>query len=53
LFNGSISAAGRNESDNTRENAIGLVNSSKTKPIAGRGFGCAVRKDIFTEADRR
>ena len=53
VFNGGISAAGRNESDNTRENAIDLANSSKTKPIARRGFGCALRTHIFTEADRR
>jgi len=53
LFNGGISAAGNHEGDNPRENAIDLVNSSKTKPIARRGFGCALRKHIFTEADRR
>ena len=53
LFNGGISAAGSHEGDNTRKNAIDLVNSSKTKPIARRGFGCALRKHIFTEADRR
>jgi hypothetical protein len=53
LFNGGISAAGSHEGDNTRENAIDLVNSSPTKPIARRGFGCALRKHIFTEADRR
>ena len=53
LFNGGISAAGSHEGDNTGENAIDLVNSSKTKPIARRGFGCALRTHIFTEADRR
>lgn len=53
LFNGGISAAGSHEGDNTREKAIGLVNSSKTKPIARRVFGWALRKHIFTEADRR
>ena len=53
FFNGSISAAGSHEGDNTRENAIDLANSSKAKPIARRGFGCALRKHIFTEADRR
>ena len=53
LFNGGISAAGSHEGDNTRENAIDLVNSSKTKPIGRRGFGWALPKHIFTEADRR
>jgi len=53
LFNGGISAAGSHKGDNTCENAIDLVNSSKTKPIARRGFGWALRKHIFTEADRR
>jgi hypothetical protein len=52
LFNGGISAAGSHEGDNTRKNAIDLANSSKMKPIARRGFGCALRKHIFTEADR-
>lgn len=53
LFNGGISAAGSHEGDNTRENAIDLVNGSKAKPIDRRGLGCALRKHIFTEADRR
>jgi len=53
LFNGSISAAGSHEGDNTRENVVDLVNSSKTKPIAKRGFGWALGKHIFTEADRK
>jgi hypothetical protein len=53
FFNGGISAAGSHEGDNTGENAIDLVNSSKTKPMARRGFGRALRTHIFTEADRR
>jgi hypothetical protein len=55
LFNGGIRAAASHEGDNTRENAIDLVNRSrsKTKPIARRGFGWTLRTHIFTEADRR
>jgi len=53
LFSRGISAAGSHEGDNTRENVIDLVNSSKTKLIDRRGFDWALRTHIFTEADRR
>lgn len=53
LVNGGISAAGSHKGDNTRENAIDFANSSKTKPITRRSFGCPLRKHIFTEAHRR